>query len=129
MKDMHNEEEGDGLAVPLPDRLAGTHRRPAGRVRDLLPRLPPPSGSLVGLGLLLQLNDRRAKLVGDGMADRVPLSNLPCLFCFHVRSSPARTTPTPSIPSAKQFCLPLLENFFVFLRHPLLHRYYKSPRI
>ena len=73
MKDMHNEEEGDGLAVPLPDRLAGTHRRPAGRVRDLLPRLATPSGSLVGLGLLLQLNDRHAELVGDGMADRVPL--------------------------------------------------------
>ena len=30
MKDMHNEEEGDGLAVPLPDLLAGTHRRAAG---------------------------------------------------------------------------------------------------
>ena len=78
MKDMHNEEEGDGLAVPLPDRLAGTHRRPAGRVRDLLPRLAPPSGSLlVGLGLLLllQLDDHpRAELVGDGMADRVALA-------------------------------------------------------
>ena len=109
MKDMHNEEEGDGLAVPLPDRLAGTHRRPAGRVRDLLPRLATPSGSLVGLGLLLQLNDRHAELVGGGMADRVPLP----LRVLLPRPLVARQDLTHTF-HTKQFCLPLLENFFVF---------------
>ena len=74
--------------------------------------LAPPSGSLVGLGLLLQLDDRRAKLVGGGMADRVPLA----LLVLLPRPLVARQDLTHAFHT---FCLQtsdlFAENFFEFL--------------